>query len=60
MFCSGVTRRVVAKVVVVFVKGGCWGGIEGGERCRPWRCVGRLMDVVVGAVCDGVGRSLQR
>ena len=60
MFCLGVTRRVGAKVVGVFVREDCWGGIEGGERCHPWRCVGRLMGVVVGEVCYGVKRSLQR
>ena len=60
MFCAEVSRRGVAKVVVVFVRKDCWGGIEDGEKCHPWRCVGRLMGVIVGEVCDGVGRSLQR
>ena len=61
MFCAGVSKRVVAKVVVVFVRKDCRGGIEGGEKkCHPWRYVGRMMGIVVGEVCDGVGRSFPR
>ena len=60
MFCAEVSRRGVAKVVVVFVRKDCWGGIEDGEKCHPWRCVGRMVGVVVGEVFDGVGHSLPR
>ena len=35
MFCAEVSRRGVAKVVVVFVRKDCWGGIEDGEKYHP-------------------------
>ncbi len=51
---------VVAIVVVLFNMMGCQGDIEGGGRCRHWRCVGRSWVVVVEEVYDGVGCYLPR
>ena len=49
---------VVAKVVVLFVRMGYQGDIEGGGICCQWRCVRRSWDVVVGGAYDGGGRYL--